>query len=95
MTTPRRIPFPLLPKAELRRMLEMGIIEEVTGPTDWCAPMVPVERENRERVRVAAVLKTIRDSGLKCHFGKTEIRYFGHIIGADGSRPDGYIVKAI
>ena len=23
-------------------MLEAGITEEVTEPTDWCAPMVPV-----------------------------------------------------
>lgn len=34
LATPRRIPFPLLPKveAELRRMLSLGIIEEVTDP---------------------------------------------------------------
>ena len=218
LTTPRRIPFPLLPKveAELRRMLALGIIEEVTEPSDWCAPMVPVEKKNKEQVRVCvdlkrlnkavkreryilptlediapklvgakvfstldascgfwqipldaasqklttfltpmgrfcfrrlpfgitsapeifqrqmstllkdhdgvvvvmddilvygatgkehdtcldAVLKTIKDSGLKlnkakCHFGKSEIQYFGHIISADGMRPDGDKVKAI
>ena len=58
LTTPRRIPFPLLPKveAELRRMLSLGIIEEVTDPTNWCAPMVPVEKEDKE-VRVCVDLK--------------------------------------
>lgn len=32
--TPRRVPFPLLPKveAELKRMLALGIIEHVTEP---------------------------------------------------------------
>lgn len=50
--------------------------------------------------RLDAVLKTIKDSGLKlnkakCHFGKTEIKYFGHIISAESMRPDTDKVKAI
>ncbi|KAG7504467.1 hypothetical protein JOB18_009516 [Solea senegalensis] len=45
------------------------------------------------------VVVTIKDSGLKlnkakCHFGKTEIQYFGHI-SAEGMRPDRDKVKAI
>ncbi|KAI2647390.1 Transposon Tf2-8 polyprotein [Labeo rohita] len=46
--TARRVPFPLLPKvkAELRRMEEQGVVERVTLPTDWCAPMVPVMKPN-------------------------------------------------
>ena len=49
--TARRVPIPLLPQveAELRRMEENGIIERVTEPTDWCAPMVPVMRRKKER----------------------------------------------
>ena len=49
LTTLCRIPFPLLPKveAELQRMLSLGIIEEVTDPTDWCAPMVHVEKKKK------------------------------------------------
>ena len=37
-----------------------------------------------------AVLRTIRDSSLnkaKCHFGKSEIQYIGHIINAEGMKP--------
>lgn len=46
----RRVPLPLLPKveAELRRMEESGVIEKITQPTDWCAPMVPVMKPNRK-----------------------------------------------
>ncbi|XP_063042998.1 uncharacterized protein K02A2.6-like [Engraulis encrasicolus] len=60
-TTPRRVPFPLLPKVEkeLGRMLELGIIEHVTGPTDWCAPMVPAEKKNKDQVRVCVDLKRL------------------------------------
>jgi hypothetical protein len=39
-------------------MLSLGIIEEVTDPTDWCAPMVPVEKQNNE-VRVCIDLKRL------------------------------------
>lgn len=211
LTAPRRIPFPVLSKVEteLKCMLAMGIIEEVTEPTDWCAPMVPVEKRNREKVRVCvdlkrlnkavkreryilptlediapklakdascgfwqipldatsqklttfitpigrfcfrrlpfgitsapeifqrqmstllkghegvvvvmddilvfgankeehnkrlkAVLRTVKDSSLKlnkakCYFAKSEIRYFGHIISAEGMKPDPAKVKAI
>jgi hypothetical protein len=40
----RRVPIPLLPKVqkELDRMLADGVIEKITEPTDWCAPIVPV-----------------------------------------------------
>lgn len=40
-------------------MLALGIIEEVTVPSDWCAPMVPVEKENKEQVRVCVDLKCL------------------------------------
>lgn len=50
ITTPRRIPFPILPQVEeeLKLMQSLGIIEEVKEATDWCAPMVPVIKKNKK-----------------------------------------------
>ncbi len=66
VNTPRRVLFPLLPKVEkeLKRMLSLGIIEEVTEPTDWCAPMVPAPKHNKDEVRVCVDLKRL-NKGVK------------------------------
>lgn len=60
ISVPRRIPIPLLPKVEreLKRMEEAGVIEKVSGPTDWCAPMVPVLKSNGD-VRICVDLKKL------------------------------------
>ena len=44
--TPRKIPYPLLPKVkqELDSMLEQGVISPVTAPTAWCSALVPVPK---------------------------------------------------
>ena len=44
-------PFPLLPKVqeELEQMLANGIIEQVSEPTHWCAPMVSVPKTQWKR----------------------------------------------
>lgn len=48
LTTPRRVAIPLLPKveAELQRMLQLGVIEKVEQPTEWCSGMVVVPKAN-------------------------------------------------
>ncbi len=63
VTAPRRVPIPLLPKVEeeLRRMESMGIIEKVTDPTEWCAPMVPVIKKNGN-IRICVDLKRLNEN---------------------------------
>ena len=60
ISTARRIPLPLLPKVEqeLQRMEENGVIERITEPTDWCAPMVPVMKKGGG-VRICVDLKKL------------------------------------
>ncbi|XP_043206059.1 uncharacterized protein K02A2.6-like [Amphibalanus amphitrite] len=47
VSSARRIALPLLPavKREVQRMLDSDIIEPVTTPSDWCAPIVPVVKK--------------------------------------------------
>ena len=53
LTTPRRIPIPLLPRvqAELKRKEDMGVIEKVAQPTEWCPPVVIIAKKN-DKVRI-------------------------------------------
>ena len=70
LTTPRRVPVPLMPKvkAELQRMEDNGIITRVTDPSEWCAPMVPVMKKNRKEVRICVDLKNLNKAVLRERF---------------------------
>ena len=63
LTTPRRVPLPLLPKvkAELQRMEEMGVISKIDTPTKWCAGMVVVPKPNG-KVRICVDLTKLNAS---------------------------------
>lgn len=62
--TARRVPFPMLQKVkdELVRMEQNGVIERVTQPREWCAPMVPVEKRNTNRARICVDLTKLNKS---------------------------------
>ena len=63
VAVPRRVPIPLLSKVEeeLKRMESMGIIEKITEPTEWCAPMVPVIKKNG-KIRICVDLKRLNEN---------------------------------
>lgn len=64
ISTPRRIPLPLMSKVkkELTRMEEMGVISRVEHPTDWCAGMVTVPKPGKDEVRICVDLTKLNES---------------------------------
>ena len=60
VTVASRVPIPMLPKVkdELERRKSAGVIEEITKPTPWCAPMVPVLKKSGA-VRICVDLKRL------------------------------------
>lgn len=64
ISTPRRIPLPLMPKVkkDLTRMEETGVVSRVEQPTDWCAGMVMVPKPCKEEVRICVDLTKLNES---------------------------------
>ena len=55
ITVSRPVPIPLLDETrlELERMVNLSVVERVTGPTEWCSPMVVIPKSNG-RVRICS-----------------------------------------
>ena len=63
LTTPRRIPLPLLDqvKQELERMESIGVISKIDEPTEWCAGMVVIPKLNG-KVRICVDLTKLNEN---------------------------------
>lgn len=69
INTARRVPLPLLGKIkeELQRMEQHGVIIPVTEPTEWCSPMVPVQKPNG-KIRICVDLKRLNQNVVREKF---------------------------
>ena len=63
LSTPRRVALPLQPKvkSELQRKEQLGVISKVDEPTDWCAGMVVVPKQDG-KVRICVDLTKLNES---------------------------------
>ncbi|XP_061159755.1 uncharacterized protein K02A2.6-like [Syngnathus typhle] len=63
LSTPRRVPIPLLGKVkeELERMESIGVISRVEEPTEWCSGMVPVPTKS-DSVRICVDLTHLNEA---------------------------------
>ncbi|KAK2167308.1 hypothetical protein NP493_1280g00004 [Ridgeia piscesae] len=96
-----RLPFGISSAPEIFQRKMSTLLEGLVG-VEVIMDDILVHGRNREEhdARLNAVLRIINDSGLKintnkCVFRKTELTYFGHLIGGDGSKPDPERVEAL
>ena len=63
LSTPRRVPLPLMQKVktELERMERLGVISKMDEPTEWCAGMVVVPKQNSD-VRICIDFTRLNES---------------------------------
>ncbi|XP_063072782.1 uncharacterized protein K02A2.6-like [Engraulis encrasicolus] len=97
----KRLPFGITSAPEIFQREMSTLLREHKGTVVVMDDILVSGKTKAEHdSNLKAVLQTIKASGLKlnkdkCHFAQPELRYFGHVIGADGIKPDGDKVKAI
>lgn len=97
----RRLPFGITSAPEIFQQKMSALLRDHEGAVVVMDDVLIFgkDREDHDK-NLRKVLETIRASGLKlnrskCQFGKSEIQYFGHVIGKDGIRADESKVRAI
>lgn len=97
----QRLPFGITSAPEIFQREMSTLLKDHAGTAAVMDDILVFGRDKEEHDQnLKAVLKTIRESGLKlnkdkCHFGKSDIQYFGHVVGKEGIRPDTNKVTAI
>lgn len=89
-----RLPFGITSAPEIFQQKMSSLLKDLAGTVVVMDDILVYGKDMKDHDQnLQAVMQTIRASGLKlnkdkCQFRKTEINYFGHIIGKDGIKPD-------
>ena len=61
---PRRIPYPLKEKVtkKINELLDLDIIEKVSGPTTWVSPAVIAPKPNKDDVRICVDMRCANEA---------------------------------
>lgn len=93
----KHLPYSITSAPEIFQRLMITLLKDLVVMDD-----ILVHGSNKEEhdCRLDKVLWTIKASGLrlnreKCHFGQTKLQLFGHIISANGVKPDTSKMEAI
>ena len=97
----RRLPFGISSAPEIFQKKMSALLDGLSGVEVIMDDILVYGRTIEEHDdRLEIVMGIINDSGLKlntkkCTFRKHELTYFGHLVGADGIKPDPSRVKAL
>ena len=61
---PRRVPYPFEDKVrqKIEELLDLDIIEKVSGPTTWVSPAVFVPKPNKDEVRISVDMRRANEA---------------------------------
>jgi hypothetical protein len=97
----KRLPFGIHSAAEVFQKKISEIISDIEGAANDQDDIIVFGKDSEEHdIALKQVLDRVRESGLKlnkkkCTFRMTEITFLGHLISADGIKPDPRKIEAI